>query len=56
MLLLSLLLLSLIGEREVLQQILDGFEALALEHRAARRSDAFHVGEWCIEREGQIRV
>ena len=36
----------LVAERGVGKQILDGLQALGLEHRGARRPDAFHVHEW----------
>ena len=42
-----------VAEREVVDQVFDGFEAFGLKHGGARRADAFEVCERGIEREGQ---
>ena len=43
-----------VAEGEVVEEVFDGFEAARLHRRGAGGSDTFHVGQGCIEREGQI--
>jgi hypothetical protein len=43
-----------VAEREVVDQVFNGFELPGLQHRRAGRSNAFEICEGSIERESQL--